>query len=361
MNYYEELGITPGACADDIRKAHRLVCKVLHPDLQSNSEMQTIALIQMSRINAIVDTLLDPQRRHEYDQSLRAQPRLKPLSRLPVGWWPPPVHLRLPGVSALSLLGTVAAAVLLTMAAVWFLAGDMLRLETTAGRPQLSSTSGLAPRAASPVNTGVANPSVREAASQPAAQISRASAPVAQSDPTDARGETNAIAPLEVAPEAPPASAASRSEPTPPQPLVSSAPVPASTPPAEGSSAEAPAFAGLWIYTPALDRPNPRRVKVYEPEYIQLRIDVDKNTLRGEYAARYHVPDRPISSEVEFVFQGKNDDTSFPWEASDGTSGTVDLKMLGAHLIEVDWRVAVYGKRIGLGTGTAVLARQRNP
>ena len=36
MNYYEELGIPASAGADDIRKAHRMLSKLLHPDLQSN-------------------------------------------------------------------------------------------------------------------------------------------------------------------------------------------------------------------------------------------------------------------------------------------------------------------------------------
>lgn len=348
MNYYDELGILPSAGAEDIRKAHRMLSKVLHPDLQNNSEMQAMAKIQMSRINAIVDTLLDPQRRLQYDQSLRAQPPRETFRRPLVGRRPA-APLALPGVSALSLLGTLAVAVLLALGTIWLL-GGVLHFETTAERSRLSPQPEVSPRTAIPIVTDTVRRS--------AAEVHRVSARVAQSDATVGGGDTTVIAAPSEAPSEIPAP---RPEPTPPQPLISPVAVPDPAPPAPAAPNEEPTLAGLWIYAPSLNKPALRSVRVYEPEYIQLRIDVENKTLRGEYAARYLVSDRPISSEVAFVFEGKHDDVSFPWNASDGTRGTVDLKMLGARLMEVKWRVDVFGARIGLGAGTAVLARQLKP
>jgi len=361
MNYYEELGIPASAGADDIRKAYRMLSKMLHPDLQNNSEAQSMGKIQMSRINAIVDTLLDPQRRLQYDQSLRAPPLMGTRSGLMPQW-------RLPGrpwlaaAPVLSLLTTVAAAILLTLGTIWFLGGSLLHLDTRTEGPRLSPQPEVSPRAANPIVPG--------AASRSAARVRHAIMHAAPAEATIANHETSAVAtPAEAPPEIPAPRPAPqpapqpdpRPETAPPEPLASPLPAPDSTPPLPALPVEAGSPAGLWIYSPALGNPASRKVAMYEPEYIQLRIDIENDTLRGEYAARYHVPDRPISSEVEFSFEGKRDNASFPWNASDGTHGTVDLKMLSARLMQVNWRVEVFGGRIGLGAGTALLARQLRP
>jgi hypothetical protein len=360
MNYYEELGIPANAGAEDIRKAHRMLSKLLHPDLQINSEAQGMAKIQMSRINAMVDTLLNAQRRLQYDQSLRAPPTLRTRSGLMLQWRLPPLP-RLPAAPVLSLLATVAAAILLTLGTIWFLSGSLLHLESRTEGPRLSPRTEASPRAANPILP----------ASRPTVRVRQAAVREAPAEAALANDEASALAsPAVAAPEIPATQPTPQPSPPQPAPLPESIPqqTPASqlaaqnaTPPSTASPDEGPSLAGLWIYSPSLSNPDARKVAVYKPEYIQLRIDIENNTLRGEYAARYQVPDRPISSEVQFVFEGKRDDASFPWNASDGTRGTVDLKMLGVRLIQVNWRVEAFGARIGLGAGTALLARQLKP
>ncbi len=84
--------------------------------------------------------------------------------------------------------------------------------------------------------------------------------------------------------------------------------------------------------------------------------------MSGEYSARYLVPDRPISAEVAFHFQGKADGTlSFAWQSDDGSLGVVDLKMVTPETLRVSWRVSHFGTRLGLGAGTAVLIRKSGP
>src|SRR5580658_7704888 len=349
MNYYEELGIAENAGADDIRKAHRMLSKLLHPDLQISSEAQSMAKIQMSRINAIVDTLLDAQRRLQYDQSLRAPPTLRTRAGLMVQWRLPP-RPRLPAAPVLSLLATVAVAILLTLGTIWFLGGSLLHLETRTEGPRLSPQPEVSPRAANLI--------APDAASLAAARVRQEVVREAPAEAAVANDEASAIAtPAEAPPEIPAPQPAPQPTPQPesipPQTPASQLVAPDSTPASPALPDEEQSPAGLWIYSPSLSNPDARKVAVYKPEYIQLRIDIENNTLRGEYAARYQVPDRPISSEVQFVFAGKRDEASFPWSASDGTRGTVDLKMLSVRLMQVNWRVEAFGAHIGLGAGTA--------
>ena len=78
MNYYEELGIRPDADQEEIRKAHRRLVRLVHPDQHRDPAMKQLAETQMRRLNSIVATLLDSTRRHEYDEQLRASLTARP-------------------------------------------------------------------------------------------------------------------------------------------------------------------------------------------------------------------------------------------------------------------------------------------
>ena len=131
MDYYEELGLAPAASDEEIRRAHRTLSKVLHPDRQTDPAAREAAELQMRRLNAMVDALLDPRRRREYDASLHADP-LAPVFQRPDPRVPPRKRRILGPVS--SLLLTVSAGLLLTIAAAWFLGGDLLHFESPGNR-----------------------------------------------------------------------------------------------------------------------------------------------------------------------------------------------------------------------------------
>ena len=70
MNYYEEFGIPRDASAAKIRQAYKTLARVLHPDAHPDEALKAMAERQMRRLNAMLDTLLDPDRRRAYDASV---------------------------------------------------------------------------------------------------------------------------------------------------------------------------------------------------------------------------------------------------------------------------------------------------
>jgi curved DNA-binding protein CbpA len=119
MTYYEQLGITPAANAEEIRRAHRRLAKAYHPDAHVEREAKQRAEAQMQRVNAIVKVLSDPQSRRRYDEQLRegraptdpTAARILPSerSRLPAWrWW----------------AASIAAAFLFAAALLWFWMND---------------------------------------------------------------------------------------------------------------------------------------------------------------------------------------------------------------------------------------------
>jgi hypothetical protein len=369
MDYYEELGLSPSATEEDIRKAFRTMSRVLHPDLQNDPATRDAAALQMRRLNAIVDVLLDPKRRQEYNRTLRAaslgpivihaqglaHPTSRPHHLLP-GW------LRTPATGVALI---VVAGVLLTLGVVWFEAGDLIHFQSSSQRPATVEPTPTATSRTPPTSPAVIPPQTMD--------TTRNSAPARGANHQDKPGVPALIEPRSTPLPPPPAQApqavseprvqavAPTSRETTPAPSPPAAPhpvvsAPTSVPPAERPAP--PGLEGLWVYAP--DGPGAQRAAtLYAPEFIQLRIRAQDDKLYGEYSARYFVSDRPISSDVSFTFQGKAGASgSFGWRAEDGSLGIVDLKMLSTQFLQVNWRVTSFGSHIGLGAGTAVLIRK---
>lgn len=84
MTYYEELGVSPTATAEEIRRAYRQISKIYHPDIQTDDNVRQVAEIQQKRLNSIVATLTNPEERRLYDASLLQDSDAAPLSAAPL-------------------------------------------------------------------------------------------------------------------------------------------------------------------------------------------------------------------------------------------------------------------------------------
>lgn len=65
-NYYEELGVSRDASADEIKKAYRKLARKYHPDISKETDAEA----KMQAINVAYDTLSHPEKKAEYDQML---------------------------------------------------------------------------------------------------------------------------------------------------------------------------------------------------------------------------------------------------------------------------------------------------
>jgi hypothetical protein len=112
-----------------------------------------------------------------------------------------------------------------------------------------------------------------------------------------------------------------------------------------------------------LPRISPAQLAMYSAEYVEAVIVEQSGILRGRYRARYRIPDRPISAEVTFSFEGKHNPgtADLPWTGAGGAKGNLKLKLISRDKVELSWIATELGSQMGLASGTAVLTRRQEP
>jgi curved DNA-binding protein CbpA len=386
MNYYEELGILPDADEDEIRKAHRRLVRLMHPDQHRDPAVKQLAETQMRRLNSILSTLLDAERRHEYDHQLRASLTARPVVQTAwrkVPWW----------------IGSTVGAVVLTVGAVWFWADHLgssfnsrppvyIAPENTAIAPENSAAKPAdSPRRAAvqPERRAAAAP-VGQLAAERAAKSKQDAPPtitatVVPSAPAIPKSKTFTLpvgtrtilskserqnAPLP-SPSGVGAGPGTREELAPAgssTPAVAMAPKPDAVYTSASIRSEAlhsgtgdPAE-GEWVYSPK--EPERHKPGFYPPAFISLKLSKNDRGLAGLYKARYEVTDnKPISPDVSFHLTAVDKASrKFVWEASNGSRGTLAIRSVDGRTMRLEWRTTVFTGRPALTSGIATLERR---
>jgi hypothetical protein len=392
MDYYEELGIAPNASEEEIRRAYRRMTKLLHPDQQTDEGVKQLAEVQMRRLNSIVDALLDPERRREYDEHLReglpfyptvrssgANPRRR---RPSWPWW----------------IASTAAAIVLTVVVVWFWANNLGSSFGNHAPTYIPADSREAPASAAeatpapPAPVQTAKPEPRTIVPEPSPSKTIAQVPPPAKDESsqtkvviEDRRNSSVHKTLVLPPTQIPAPVQRASINLPPPPRLSipvtshmdTAPLPVATlpavppkPPAEAPSStktvsySAPAKApppdpleGEWVYAPT--QPEKKKAGFYPPEYIELKLFRNDGRLHGQYRARYHVTNKPVSPNVEFVLSPDAEDRKFVWQGPDGARGTFSIvSAADPNVIRIEWRTTVFPHQAALTAGTATLVKR---
>ncbi|MCW5981940.1 MAG: DnaJ domain-containing protein [Bryobacteraceae bacterium] len=362
MNYYEEYGLDPSATSDEIRQAHKRLALVFHPDRFQEEETRRLAELQMKRFNGMYAVLSDARRRQQYDMTLAGGGlpgvAVSEATEAGAAAWPQSAR---PKQAYRNYFWAVAA--LVAMLALHWYSPPVVG----ARKPQAPAREIVRP---APGDYGGSSTAYTPGRSEPRDQAGAERRIQAENRKLRRELETaeaqrdHALAELaRLRTQHPPAIHDPPREDTGPPRVAAleTPPVRLEAPAAPVAALEhrvAPPLSSTWLYIP---RPveQPSR-EMYPPEHIEVSITEENGRIRGRYWARYRIADRAISPEVFFRFEGEvNSEGRYGWIGRGGSRGEVRLRVTGDDMLEVSWLASELGKQMGLGSGQALLVRDR--
>lgn len=351
MNYYEELGVSPAASIEEIRQAYRRLARVLHPDNQSEESLRSVAELQMRRLNGILETLVDPQRRLVYDKALTMNGELLTPSAIRSAEVPPPaasIGMRDALEYGVRHWFSLLLGAILVGLGIWYL--------STPPRPQIAPATMPAP----PVQTEAQSGPISPVPDHKRHRTVSARAPVSHShqtlpEPPDLSPpiEPRVVAQPLLAKISPP-------PPEPFHPVTRDVPAPAPVAEAKSATPQPDSFAGNWLYVPRPREPGDE--SLYPPEYVELLMKRQGDKLAGEYRARYKIKNAPLSPEVRFQIEGepsKDSRLRLAWKSAQGAAGEIELVLRGPDSLNVTWWTTKSVSLNSLSSGTCLLIRQK--
>ena len=391
MDYYEELGLKPSATVQEIRHAYKLMARLMHPDGHSDASLRDMAERQMKRLNDILATLTNEDKRRDYNAGLNAsasallgrpagtssapRPPGPNTPMMSVRWWQGPHPIQPKAVSrpmrppqwvqpVVANWFWISLTLMVLCIGAWYVAQS---------GSESSSSGMLAPMPDSK------RPLLDE--SQPKRQFPRTSARHNERHeiPPPIEGEDKSLAGRQSAAEpgaqeftqslAPPVSyqvplrETVNREALRDPPGTSSAVAPESlsvvTPPGVAKT-HASSLAGNWLYVP--DPAEKLQPGAYAATYVELLLAEEHGRLSGGYRARYRVLDHAVSQEVSFRVQGdapSGASGNFKWTSPDGAQGEMQLALTGLNAIKITWWATKLGRHATLTSGMAKLVREQ--
>ena len=361
ISYYEELGVSPEATAEEIRDAFRALARMMHPDQQTDPHLKSIAERQMRKLNRIYSVLSDPERRRRYDEMaedvptalmVRPHPVIVQAQRSSYGVWLGAVFV---GLALLGLLWWDNANSLQNRPREGI--REVVREPRDTYEDAHTSYDRLPPARGDSLEVSRLRADLR------AMEVERDAAIRELDNLRSARAtRSESTAPAQLPAHAASAWPFTSATELPAVAHVAAAPAPAHALPVAGSTAKPalpPGLAGFWFYVrPSMGQEN-KNQELYPPEFIEATIVEANGVVNGRYRSRFQIVDRAISPDVNFTFRGPAGSAGpYTWVGVGGARGEVTLKLTSENQLRVEWTASELGSQQGLVSGTAVLKRR---
>lgn len=359
---YTELGIPETASHAEIKSAYLRKAIENHPDKVEETNRET-ADERMSRLNQVIQILGDEQRREDYDAGL-AQQRAEEESGIRAAsaialqaWQAERRRGQTFRYARFGLFACLAGIAVLGGIAFHFLgehrSGPVARVTPVAPPSIEHKISGEIKIRSTPREpVGVSSPPT-ELRENPAETVSDAPADpqpnplLEEARQALERGDR----PSRAAPLAP-------GEADPKTDAVQPPPPETVQPDGAGGRPPLDPWSGLWAYFPG---PGGSPGGEFAPLSIDLNIEVDGLTIRGNYRAQYVVNSENYSGNVQFALVGlpnREGVIQGSWHDPDGAKGEFKMTKVEPKVIEFSWWTTVSGRAKALASGSARLAEK---